>query len=340
MMKVRAIIIGILIVSVVIACSGGDAVAKKNYLFGSTSAATSSYVCAVAQAGVMNKYVPEANVSVAETGGGTDNVNRIALGDLDGSLVGSFQLYRQKYLGETKRFKGKKDPNLRVFSGYTKAASYLFVRADRGISKLKDLNGKVFSGGAPGTGSEANTKAGMAALGIKPKWFLGSVKDAIVAIKDGRCVGRRALGVGFQLDSGTMDVNSTIPIRILSFSEEQLKLWQKAVAGTARLEVPAGAIKSLPAHGPILTGCTVMASGISKDIPADIVYKWIKALSEHWDDVISAYAGAENFRPAVDTLEYASKHEKCPPLHAGVVKYMQDRGLQVPSRLIPPEFKK
>jgi TRAP transporter TAXI family solute receptor len=288
----------------------------------------------------MNKYVPEANISVAETGGGTDNVNRIALGDLDGSFVGSFNLYRQKYLGETKRFKGKSDPNLRVFSGWTKAASFLFVRADSGVTKLEDLNGRVFSGGAPGTGSDANTKAGFAALGIKPKWFLGSVKDAIVAIKDGRCVGRRALGPGGQLDSGTMDVNSTTPIRILSFTEEQLKLWQGAVSGTARLEVPAGTIKSLPEHGPILTGCTVMASAISKDIPEDTVYKWMKALSKHWDDVIAAYVGASNFEPATDTLKYASEHEKCPPLHAGVVKYMQDQGFQVPSRLIPPEFKK
>lgn len=73
-----------------------------------------------------------------------------------------------------------------------------------------------------------------------------------------------------------------------------------------------------------------MASAISKDMPEDIAYKGIKALSEHWDDVISAYAGAEDFEPVLDTLKFASEQEKCPPLHAGVVKYVQDQEFQVP----------
>ena len=67
-----------------------------------------------------------------------------------------------------------------------------------------------------------------------------------------------------------------------------------------------------------------------------------KALDEHWDEMLAGYPAAEDF--LTDLIKYTADLEDMigltpVPIHAGVVQYLKEIGVDVPTALIPPEYK-
>jgi len=68
---------------------------------------------------------------------------------------------------------------------------------------------------------------------------------------------------------------------------------------------------------------------VDAKLPDDVVYTLAKILFEHLDELKTAHA-----RLAVVSLEKALDGMSI-PLHPGVVKYYRERGLSIPSELLP-----
>jgi len=66
-----------------------------------------------------------------------------------------------------------------------------------------------------------------------------------------------------------------------------------------------------------------------KSLDTDLVYKLVKALYEHNDLLCKIHPSA-----AYTTPENAVKYSPI-PLHPGTIKYLKEKGIKVPARLIP-----
>ncbi len=322
--------------------TSAQAAQKARYLMGSTRTISSSYPQCVAQVEVINKYAPNVAVTIVETGASLDNLQRLRTGDIGlGSCItndGAVMSY--KGIGKF----NTPDKDLRFYFIYLRNIVHITVRADSGINKLEDLTGKKFHAGMVGAGSTYNTKEIFNALNIKPNYFVGSLADAVVAMKDNRIVGYSKAGAGFgAIDATTMDIMTTTKVKVLSFTDEQMKIALKARPGLFYGKEPAGTIKGFyKDHPEIISFVNGLSFYSRKNVPQRDGYQIMKAIVEHFDEIAPTIPKTSIMDPVKDTIQYGLETAKMAglPLHAGVVQYLQQSGKEVPAILIPPEYKK
>jgi len=307
---------------------------KKFILIGSTQTASSHYAYAVAATKVINKYVPEVNASVVETGASVDNVKRMRAGQMDiGGIVTDKVMYEAwKGMGI---WKDMATPDLRMLWAYTQSIDYYVVREDSGVTKLEDLEGKKFNPGMRGSATEATTKEIFEILGIKPDYHVGGTTDAVAAIKDGRIAGYVKTGVGLQLDASTLDVMTLTKIRLISMTPEQVKKVKAAIPYLPFFTVPAGGIKAIPQQPEYHSWGMVVCGVAMKTFPEDLVYKIVKAILKGRDMIVAAFPAHAEVNVPKDTVEITMI-----PLHAGAYRAYKELGVKIPERAIPPEAKK
>jgi TRAP transporter TAXI family solute receptor len=309
--------------------------AKKKYiLIGSTQTASSHYAYAVALTKVINKYVPELNASVVETGASVDNVKRMRAGQIDiGAIVTGKVMYEAwKGIG---MWKNMVTPDIRMLWAYTASIDYYVVREDSGIKSLKDMEGKKINPGMRGSSTEATTKQVFDILGIKPDYHVGGTTDAVAAIKDGRIAGYVKTGVGLQLDASTLDVMTMTKIRLVSMTSEEVKKVKATVPYLPFFTVPAGKIKAMPSQ-PEYTSWGMVVCGVAmKSFPEDLAYKCVKALLKGRDMIVSAFPAHAQMNVPKDTVDITMI-----PLHAGAYRAYKELGVKIPDHAVPPEAKK
>ena len=316
-------------------CADDSSAARKKYiLIGSTQTASSHYAYAVAATKAINKYVPEVNASVVETGASVDNVKRMRAGQMDiGSIVTGKVMYEAwKGLG---MWKSMPTPDLRMLWVYTKSIDYYVLREDSGVKKLEDIGGKKFNPGMRGSSTEATTKEVFKILGIEPDYHVGGTSDAVAAIKDGRIAGYIKTGVGLQLDASTLDVMTLTKIRLIPMTSAHVKKVKEAIPYLPFFTVPAGGIKAMPNQPEYTSWGMVVCAVAMKSFPEDLAYKMVKAIMKGRDMIVAAFPAHREIDVPKDTLEITQI-----PIHAGAYRAFKELGLQIPAHAVPPEVKK
>lgn len=301
---------------------------KRNLAMGSTQTSSSHYSYFVGAAKAINQLVPELNVTVVETGATVDNLKRMQKGQLDMGLVTADQVYLAFKGQDT--WKDAPFEAVRHLWCYSVSANFVAVREETGIKSLSELTGKKLNPGIRGSSVEKQTELVFGILGIKPEYQRMGTADAVDAMKDKRIVGISKSGIGFALDASMMDVATQTPLRVLPFSEEDMKKVQAVRPYLPWIKVPAGSIKGM---GDFWTTASLVFVAGTKAMPADVAYKIVKAIwegQEHQPQAVMAAA----FRNPRATMEHAIS-----PLHAGAIKYYREIGLKVPDELVPPEAK-
>jgi len=321
---------------------GSTAPKVMNLFIGSTSSSSSAYPIVVATARMINRNVPEVRVTLLETGATHDNIQRMMKGKIQicGStgFDGPIMAYNGLYQYKDKPFKA-----IRVFF-HERATILLFaVRVDSGVKTLRDLNGKRFHVGIPGGAAELNPRRLCEAFGIKPEFVYGSLADGIEMVKEGRAMGLSKYSPGVRtLDASIMDIKSNNPMRLLSLTEEEIEKALQIIPGHIRIELTADnpLLKTLGQES--LVSIVMPGSHyISAELPADLVYKMIRGIVKDWKtDMVPAFAETADLDVIKNTIQTASGVPNPLPLHAGVVKYFIERGYDVPSKVLPPEWKK
>jgi TRAP transporter TAXI family solute receptor len=308
--------------------------AKKKYiLIGSTQTGSSHYAYAVAATKAINKFVPELNASVVETGASVDNVKRMRAGQIDLGAVVTIKVMYEAWKG-IGIWKNMATPDLRMLWAYTKSIDYYVVREDSGVKKLEDLEGKKFNPGMRGSSTEATTKQVFDILGIHPDYHVGGTADAVAAVKDGRIAGYVKTGAGLQLDASTLDVMTLTKIRLISMTPEQVSKVKSVVPYLPFFTVPAGQIKAMP-NLPEYTSWGMVVCGVAmKSFPEDLAYKATKALLKGRDMIVAAFPAHADVDVPKDTADLTMI-----PLHAGAYRAYKELGVKIPDRAIPPEAK-
>jgi len=277
---------------------------------------------------VISTYLPEYQITVAESGGNVDNTYQIRSGEVKIANSISNTDY-ENYYG-TGEFEGEPFQDFRILWYYESSPIQICVARDSGIETIWDLEGKPFHPGGIGTAASVVTHAALDALGIQPKYFEAGQADAADAYADRQIVG--TVKTGPCPDSYVMQLNTARPINVLNISKEDMEVILKAIPSIKSAVVPAGTYEGVDYDA--LSMSTYQGIQVTKDIPQEDGYRMWKAMWEDGKEIWQAAypVGANNDVPKL-TLEAAST-----PLHAGTVQYLKELGYEVPPELIPPEY--
>ncbi len=336
--KLALILVVLLMVSVLAGCGADkktatDAPKEKARVLltvGTTSKTSSVYALYVSTLQAFKQYAPHIQATIVETGASVDNCERLQKAQIDYG-VSAYDVAYECYKG-LGRWEGKANPNLRVMMMWTANAQPIVVRDDSKVTNLADLAGKKFCPGPRGSGNETMCEAIMAALNIKPNYFRGSLEDATNAMKDNQIVGVMKASTGLKPDATFLDMQTFIKIRPLSYTPEQIQtvLTKYPYYGTAVL--PKGTFNGQTEDATTIAG--LLGDVANSTLSAEVVYDIEKAYFEGKDIIGQAYSGAKDTDWLKTTLALKGMY-----LHAGTVKYLKEKGVDVPAELIPPEYK-
>jgi TRAP transporter TAXI family solute receptor len=300
-----------------LALAAATAIAQKNSItFGSTNATSSNYALAVAMSKAIKKELPNANVTMIETGASVDNIKRMVKGELDfGLVMADTGIMAQEGIGP---FRGKAVTDLGVLYVHDVVTLQIAVRADTGINSLKELTGKRFSAGIRGSGAELLTRQMFSALGIEPQWSPGSVQDMVEGTQNGQLVGYSKYGVGMGLDGTMRELLLTTSMKLLNFTEQDRNVVEAKLSGVDFAVVPADTIPGHPAvTTPVVLGTYAARISQMDDATAFAI---AKAIDENRQLLIDVFPHLED----MNFKEQALRTEKLGlKLHPGAKKYWE-----------------
>lgn len=311
------------ITSAIAACLlGATSVGATDLLFGSTSASSSHYGYIVAVGKLINESGTGLNATVVETGAAMDNIRRMERGQMDLGIVTTNVV--QHAVTGTHEFEGKPQ-DLQLLWVYAPSPQNVIMRTDSGIETLAQLDGVRLNPGIKGSATETTTFAVFDLLGIKPEWVPGSTTDIVDAIKDNRLAGYVKSGSPQSLDSSTMDLATTTPIRVLGLDDQQAEMIRAEMPDLSVVEIAEGVAEGVPAYKIWSFAVGIAAPSTMSE---DTAYQIVKSVMEDKSAQANAMATLKDADLAQMTLEYATV-----PLHPGAVRWFEEQGMTVPDHL-------
>jgi TRAP transporter TAXI family solute receptor len=323
--KVMKRILAILFFCIIFAVAG-QAVAKTNFISigtGGTGGIYYPYGGGVAE--IWSKYVDGVRAVAEVTGASVENVKLAHKGEtVVGEVMGDVA---EAGFNGTGKFKGKKH-NIKTLAIMYPNLLQIVTLKKSGITNIEQVKGKRISTGSPGSGTNFMAEAVFKALGIP----LDSYKDSRLsftesanALRDGTIdVGIWSVGPG---TSSILDLATTHDIHVIAFTPEQTQKIIAANKNYSGVELAGGLYHGVDKPVPTIGVWNVMICQASLD--TDMAYNLVKALYEHNDYLKKIHPSA-----AYTTPQNAVKYSPI-PLHPGTVKYLKEKGIAIPEKLMP-----
>ena len=304
----------------------GPALAKTSFVSigtGGTGGIYYPYGGGVAE--IWSKYVKGVKAVAEVTGASVENVKLAHKGEtVIGEVMGDVAV--AGYNGLSK-FKGKKHNILAMAIMYPNLLQVVTLKKS-GITNIEQVKGRSISTGSPGSGTNFMSEAVLKALGIPLNSFKDrrlSFTESANALRDGTIeVGIWSVGPG---TSSILDLATTHDIHIIAFTPEQQKKIIAANKEYSAVDLSGGVYRGVDKPVPTIGVWNVMICQAS--LQADMVYSLVKALFEHTDYLIKIHPSA-----SYTTAENAVKYSPI-PLHPGTIKYLKEKGIDVPAGLMP-----
>ena len=276
------------------------------------------YIIGGAMGKTIEKYVPEAKVSVESTAASTENCRRLAGKQVKFAIVMPDSAFFAYNGG--REFGDKKYPNIRgVMAGHTSTMHFI-VRSNSGIKSLADLKGKKVALAAPGSPSAFIAEAALEAYGLTKKDYkptLLTYAEQADALRD-NTIDMACIFAGVPA-SAAMDISSTHDVTYLGVGQEEMKkVIKKHPYWTAGV-IKAGTYKGQSATVPTFNSPAMLVT--TDDVDADLVYAVAKAIMDHTPELTAIHPqGAEwDLADAVEGVAI--------PFHPGAVKYLKEKGV-------------
>ena len=304
------------------------AAAPKNYSIASGSVGGNFYLMGGGIASTINKHLPDDFMFTSETtGGGTANLTMLQNGDAELGIAMTSSLF-EAFQGEVEWTAGIKHEKVRVALALYPSWLTVYTAANSGIEKMEDLNGKIAGLGSKGMAMDSIFRNFLEERGIKPKQIHNDGHAATAAaLKDG--VIDAAILFSYPPFAAISELESTMDLRFIALTDEEQAFLVNKYDFYKADAMPAGSYKGATEDVKGVSEWNMLAS--SSEVPADDIYKIVKALCENQQDMINVHPSAK-YMTAENTLNSNVY------LHAGTVRYLKELGINVPSQLIPPEY--
>ena len=274
---------------------------------------------------IWSKYVPGVKAVAEVTGASVENVKLAHKGEtVIGEVMGDVAVAGFQGLS---KFKGKKYDILSMAIMYPNLLQVVTLKKS-GITNFEQVKGKNISTGSPGSGTNFMAEAVLKALDVPLDSFKDSrlsFTESANALRDGTIeVGTWSVGPG---TSSILDLATTHDIHIIGFSKEQAAKILNANETYSSVDLAGGVYRGVDDPVPTIGVWNVMICQSS--LSTDLVYELVKALYEHNDYLLKIHPSASYTTP-----ENAVKYSPI-PLHPGTIKYLKEKGIDVPQRLMP-----
>ncbi len=297
-------------------CGAGTPPMFLTVLTGNTSGVY--YPLGVALSQVFRTVIPEANISVQSTAASAENMRLLEAerGELAFTLG---DVLADAWEGNADA--GFTTPLRKLRAVATIYPNYIQIvaSADAGVETLADLRGKRISVGAPGSGTELNARAIVAAAGLSYDDFSRveylSFSESVELIKNRQLdITLQSAGLGV---ASLRDLAVSVPIVVIPIPADVVENVGRAVYQPAT--IPAGTYDGQAE--PVVTASIRNVLVTHDSVPDDVIYRMTKALFEHLDELAAAHSAAEQIsrEDAVLNLDV--------PLHPGAAAYYREVGL-------------
>lgn len=298
------------------------------YTFAAAPSTSPVYSYWVAVAKAVEKVYPQFKITVSETTGALDITKRVR--NKQAVMGNSMANLDYANFNGTDQFKGNPSKKLRILWYYDHLIAQWVVSKDSGITKIEDLTDKDFNPGGAGGGIVDITKKTMALFDVKPRYYEGTQASAMEAMQNRHIIGLSKTGP--VPDAFFQQIQVNLPLNILGLTKEQMDKALSTYPYWSAYTIPA---KTYGDAKEVQTVAVMTGAQVTSDLPEEIGYAFFKAMWEGgkplWQ---AAYPSAAN----VDVLKLTLQSSV--PLHAGAVRYLKEKGIEVPEKLIPPEYKK
>lgn len=310
-----------------------EKVQTKYITLASSPASAAIYPFFVAVGDVINKNLPQYQVTVSESRGASDACNRIRVGEADLGTASASSDYDNYFGNNTFAEKGP-NKDARILWYYQNATCYSFMVAkDSGIASFKDLAGKKISSGGTGLAVATMTLGIFDLLGIENvEWFEAGKADAGDAFANGQIIGLPS-GSGAPPESFIVQTNASRAVDLISFTDEELDKIIEKYPYFSKKTIPANTYDFIT-HD--VNTFTIGAGGLqsSTALSQEDGYNFVKALvetdPETWLAAVPTARGVDTIQLTIDSCATM--------LHAGFVQYAIEKGYTIPDNLIPPEY--
>ncbi len=266
--------------------------------------------------------------TVSESQGAVAITKSVRLGEAElGNSVSATDY--ENYYGKG-TFDGDPNPDARMLFYYEVTWEMFCVDAKEGITDISQLDGRRFNPGGTGTAAEQICKNILGLYGANPDYFAASQADAADAYSNREIVGTVKLGPA--VDSYVMQLDASIPISLISLTDEQVEKITTEYPYLISGVIPAGTYDSVDYDVQVVgtpQGCQLKKDTFTQEEQ----YQLCKAIFE---DGASAWQSAYPTGAGNDLCELTLQSSI--PLAAGTVQYLVEKGYDVPEEIIPEEY--
>lgn len=277
------------------------------------------YAGGVAIADLLSKEIEGLKVTAEETGGGVENVRLLSSGSVDMAFINADAAVAARR-GQ-KPFKAEENllSNAMVAWQLYDNQIHIVARADSGIRTIRDVKGKSFNIGPPGSSgaqvSEEVLKAhGLTTKDIAPVFLPWN--EAADALVDGKIdVGILAGGAPAPAVEG---LAARIPINFLKLDPKTYDTFRKQ--GLYITTIPANTYKGQTEPVDLLTWRPYVF--VRQDLSEDLVYRMVKVVMENKEQLAKIYKPSVQITvPSKETIEELGFQ-----LHPGTLRYLSTAG--------------
>ena len=300
----------------------------ERYSVGGGSAGGNFYVVGGGIATVVNNLLPDYFVMTAEeTGGGTANLTMIQNGDVEFGVTMT-SCIDEAMNGTAEWTNGKPLDKIRGMLPLYPSYLTIYALKSSNLNTLQDLNGKIVGFGSKGAAMDSVYREAFPAMGVNPKDIFNDGHSATAtAVGDGQV--DAALLYSLPPFAAITELEATKELTFIGLTEEEQNYLTSTYSFMKAGNMPAGSYQGVTEELPVVIEWNVLCT--SSDVPEDYVYLITKTLMENNPPLVEVYKGLTNVTPE-NTLNF-----NC-PLHAGVVRYLEEVGIEVPQELIPAEY--
>lgn len=303
--------------------------ARREFVrFGGSNPGGSWFTIVGGLSGLLNKQLPDLNVTPVATGGSTAN-NRMARNDeLDVWLTHSLTAY-ENYTGTGLFAKEGPFKGYRMMCGVYESWHHFVTLASSDIKTMSDLKGKRVCIGAAGSGAAVNSENILRALGlwdqIKPEslTFDGCGRGLLDGHVD-------VVSLSSAPMPAIVTVEALKKIRLIPLTDEEIKKVLTKYPAYKKGMMPAGVYKSWDKPYPCIAFQVYLAA--HENAKREWIDEILKVLFDpkNKDALASIHRQLKTLSPSLQSLSSLGI-----PLHPGAIEFWKSKGLSIPQNLIP-----
>lgn len=313
----KYIVLALAVVLVLSVSLTGCAPQKTNLILATGGTSGTYYPFGGSMAQIFNSKIANMNVTAQATGASVENLKLISKKEAELAIVQN-DMTDYAYTG-TEAFKEGKVENVRVIANLYPEVIQIVATADSGINTPKDIKGKKFSVGAPGSGVEANARQLLDVMGMTYDDFSAnylSFSESADSLKDNHIDG--FMFVSGVPNAAIQDTATTSSLKFVSIPEDMISSLTTKYPFLTESTIPAGTYKGQDED--VRTVAVKATLIVGSEVSEKVVYDLTKALFENQPELAEAHA-----KGAALNLEDAVKGVSV-PFHAGAEKYYKEVG--------------